>query len=79
MSLEQIGYGGVGGLIIAALSILGIHKRIDKKQDKGICDAVHKGIDTGFCGFTKALQDQKEHIEYIRQRIDTIANGRVEK
>jgi len=79
MALEQIGYGGVGGLIIAAIGVLGLQKRIDKKQDKDVCDALHKGIDMGFSNIMKALDEQNKHIEYIRQRIDSMVNGKVEK
>jgi len=75
MSLEQAGYGSLGGLIVAALGILGIHRRIDKKQDKGICDALHKNIDQSFADIKESLKDQKEDMRYIRERVDDLVKG----
>jgi len=75
MALEQIGYGGLGGLIIAGLSILGIHKRIDSKQAKSVCEAYHKNIDQTVESIKESLKDQKEDMRYIRERLDTLVNG----
>ena len=72
MSLEQAGYGGIGGLIVALGAIFGWSRRLNKlednKQDKTVCEANHKIVD-------KISND----LDYIKERIDKLANGCVEK
>jgi len=50
--IESIGSGAGAGLIGAILGILGINRRVNKvedsKQDKSVCEAMHKGIDEKF-------------------------------
>jgi len=79
MSLEQAGYGSLGGLIVAALGILGIHRRIDKKVDKSEFEATSRSIEKSFANIEKILDIQQEDIKYIRTRLDTIVNGMIEK
>ena len=74
MAYEQLGYGGLGGLIVAGLTLLGWKRRIDKleenKVDVKFCDTLHKSVETNF-------KDVKDDLKYIRDRVDEIAkNGR---
>jgi hypothetical protein len=52
MDLESLGGGAGAGLIGTILGILGINRRVSKiekdKQDKVVCDALHKSADDKF-------------------------------
>jgi len=81
---QSVGFGGVGGVIVAVLDVLGIHKRINKledtKQDIEKCSSFQKVI----CDEMKAIRDDikslgmrmDSRIDRLDQRIDRIANGR---
>ena len=74
MSYEQLGYGGLGGVIGAVITFLGWNRRLNKlendKVDMKFCDSLHKGVEQDF-------NDIKEHLHYIRERVDEIAkNGK---
>jgi len=72
MAYEEIGYGGVGGLIVAALTFLGWNRRLNKLEDSKVdakfCDTIHKNVENNFL-------DIKENLKYIRDRVDEIANN----
>ena len=69
--IETLGIGTGGGLIGAILGVLGINRRVNKiekeKQDKTLCEVIHKGIDDKFDILIKG-QDR------IFERIDTISD-----
>jgi len=50
--LETLGIGTGGGLIGAILGVFGINRRVNNieksKQDKTVCDALHKSADDKF-------------------------------
>ena len=73
MAYEQIGYGGLGGLIVAGLTLLGWKRRLDKLEDDKVdtkfCDSVHKSVEGNF-------KDVKEDLKYIRDRVDEIARNK---
>ncbi len=52
MDLESLGGGAGAGLIGTILGILGINRRVSKiekdKQDRVVCDALHKSTDDKF-------------------------------
>ena len=52
MDLESLGSGAGAGLIGAILGVFGITRRVGKiekdKQDKTVCDALHKSADDKF-------------------------------
>ncbi len=75
MAIEQIGYGGIGGLIIAGLSILGLHKRIDKKLDKEVFMVTIEGLKESIENQKETAKEQREDTKYIRERIDLLMNG----
>ena len=72
--IESIGTGAGAGLIGAILGVLGINRRVNKieeqKQDKTLCEVIHKGIDTQFediKGGQRAIFEQIKNInEYLR-------------
>ena len=72
MAYEQIGYGGLGGLIVAALAVLGWNRRINKLEDTKVdgkfCDTLHKNVEDNF-------RDVKDNLKYIRERVDEIVNN----
>ena len=72
--LETLGIGTGGGLIGAILGVFGINRRVNKveetKQDKILCEVIHKGINTQFediKGSQRAIFEQIRNInEYLR-------------
>ncbi len=52
MDLESLGSGAGAGLIGAILGVFGINRRVGKierdKQDKTVCDTLHKAADDKF-------------------------------
>ena len=52
MDFESLGGGAGAGLIGAVLGIFGINRRVNNierlKQDKAVCDALHKSADDKF-------------------------------
>ena len=77
MDLESLGGGAGAGLIGAILGVLGINRRVNKledaKQDKSICDSVHKGIDDKF---KILVEGQKYVIERLDKLNEYIRNHR---
>ena len=72
MPIQDIGYGGIGGLTVAVLTFLGWNRRLNRledcKQDKAVCDVRHE-----------IVKKISEDLDYIKERIDKLANGCVEK
>jgi len=74
--LETLGIGTGGGLIGAVLGVLGINRRMNniekQKQDKSLCEAIHKGIDIQLVDIKesqKAIFEQIKDInDYLRNR-----------
>ena len=72
--LETLGIGTGGGLIGAILGVLGINRRVNKveetKQDKALCENIHKGIDTQFSdikeGQRAIFEELKDINKYLR-------------
>ena len=76
MDLESLGGGGISGLFIGILTAIGLKSRInkleDKKQDRSVCDAIHKSIDEKFerliIGQDKVWQRLDSLNDYIRNK-----------
>jgi len=72
--LETLGISAGGGLIGAILGVLGINRRVNKveetKQDKALCESIHKGIDTQFLdikeGQRAIFEELKDINKYLR-------------
>ena len=68
--------GGISGLFIGILTAIGLKTRVDKledkKQDKSLCDSIHKGIDEKFdrliIGQDKIWQRLDTLNDYIRNK-----------
>ena len=73
MDIESIGSGAGAGLIGAILGIFGINRRVNKieeqKQDKVLCEAIHKGIDEKFDILIKGQERMFERIDTISDRL----------
>jgi hypothetical protein len=70
MNLENIGSGGLGGLIGGVLALLGFHNRIsrlEKKMDNTVnikaCDIIREDLQ-------KHVTNLREDVQYIRKRMD---------
>ena len=76
MDLESIGSGAGAGLISGILGVLGINRRMNKiedsKQDKTVCDVMHKGIDEKFVIMVDLQKEIREQLNdlniYIRNK-----------
>ena len=74
--IESLGGGLVTGFVGAIGGVLGINRRVNKveesKQDKTLCEVMHRGIDSKFLDIKesqKAIFEQIKSInEYIRNR-----------
>ena len=72
--IESIGSGAGAGLIGAILGAFGINRRINKveetKQDKALCETIHKGIDAQFLdikeGQRAIFEELKDINKYLR-------------
>ena len=72
--IESMGGGGITGLFIGILTAFGLKSKVDKlddkKQDKSVCDAVHKSIDDKFTilinGQTKLFDKVDGINNYLR-------------
>ena len=64
MDLESIGGGLGGGILIGILTALGINRRVgrieDYKQDKTVCEAIHKG--------------SEQRLERIENKLDRLGD-----
>lgn len=75
MNLENIGSGGLGGLIGGVLALLGFHRRLTRLETKldGVvnhetCEAIRSD--------TKIhISDMKSDMRYIRERLDDVMNS----
>lgn len=57
MDLESVGGGaGAGGVIATIFAILGINR----KQDKSVCNVIHKGIDDKFDAILDIVKEIKD-------------------
>ncbi len=76
MDLETLGTGAGSGLIGAVLGVFGINRRVNKieeqKQDKVLCETIHKGISEKFIIMVDIQKDIREDQKAIRERIDSI-------
>lgn len=74
--LESLGGGFGSGLIATIAGLLGINRKInrleDAKQEKGICDAIHKSIDDKFCDIAEMRKEIKTGQEKIWERLDNL-------
>ncbi len=77
MDIESIGSGFGTGLIGAILGVLGINQKVNElkndKQDKSVCEPIHKGIDDKF---KTLLEGQKYMIERLDKLNDYVRNGK---
>ena len=74
MDLESLGGAAGAGIIGAILGVFGINRRVGKiekdKQDKTVCDALHKSADDKFNTLIKGqekLSDKFDNLNvYLR-------------
>jgi len=75
--LETLGIGTGGGLIGAILGVFGINRRVNKleeqKQDKILCETIHKGAEHKF---TVLIEGQNRIFERIDALNDYLRNGK---
>ena len=69
MNLESVGFGAGGGIVVTILTALGWNRRMnnleEKKQDRNVCEALHKSIDS-------QLGDLKKGQNAIFEKLDNI-------
>ena len=69
MNWESVGFGAGGGIVVTILTALGWNRRMnnleEKKQDRNVCEALHKSIDT-------QLSDLKKGQDAIFDKLDNI-------
>ena len=78
MNLESLGGGAIAGFFIAALSALGISRKINRleetKQDKEVAVALQKGIDSKFENIVEIQKEIKTELRdlnnYLRNKIN---------
>jgi hypothetical protein len=67
--LESLGSGGISGLFVSIITALGLKGKIDrledKKQDKSLCDTLHKSINEKFDLIIKGQDKLFEKIDGI--------------
>lgn len=67
--IESIGSGAGAGLIGAVLAVLGINRRMkkveDDKQDKSVCEVLHKSSDEKFERIIKGQDKLFEKVENL--------------
>lgn len=77
MDIESIGSGFGTGLIGTILGILGITRKVNRlddcKQDKTVCDSIHKGINDKFDTLIKGQDRIWERLDRLN---DYIRNGK---
>ena len=77
MDLETLGTGAGSGLIGAILGVFGINRRVNKieeqKQDKVLCETIHKGADEKFIIL---IEGQKRMFERLDNINDYLRNGK---
>ncbi len=71
--IESLGGGGIGGVFIGILTALGLKGRIskleEKKLDRSVFDAVHKGIEDKFAIIIDGQNRMFERIDTISDRL----------
>jgi hypothetical protein len=69
MNWESVGFGAGGGIVVTILTALGWNRRMnnleEKKQDRNVCEVLHKSIDT-------QLGDLKKGQDAIFDKLDNI-------
>ncbi len=77
MDLETLGTGAGSGLIGAILGVFGINRRVNKieeqKQDKVLCETLHRGINDKF---TVLIEGQRRIFERLDNINDYLRNGK---
>lgn len=73
MDIESIGSGAGAGLIGTLLGILGINKKVDGKQDKTVCDVIHKSINDKF---TVLIEGQSKLFDKFDKMNEYLRNGK---
>lgn len=74
--LEGAGGGGIVGLIIGALTVLGVKSRIDKLEEKVVykdtCSACKLDSTNQFRAIHETLKDTKQRQESMDDKLDQI-------
>lgn len=75
--IESFGGGGISGLFFGIITALGLKGKVekldDKKQDKSVCDVVHKSIDDKF---TVLIEGQSKLFDKIDKLNEYLRNGK---
>ncbi len=75
MNLESIGGGAIAGFFIAALSALGISRKINRldetKQDKEVAIALQKGIDDKFATIVEVQKEIRTELKDLNSYLMT--------
>lgn len=74
--IGSLGGGGVTGIFFGILTALGLKSKVDKmeekKQDKSICEVIHKSIDDKFTVIINGQEKLFEKVDgindYLRNR-----------
>ncbi len=72
MNLENIGSGGLGGIIGGVLALLGFHRRLSRLETKLDTVVNHETCKTIRADTKTHIEDMKEDMRYIRKRLDDV-------
>lgn len=72
MNLENIGSGGLGGLIGGILALLGFHRRLASLENKLDGVVNHATCETIREDTKSHISDMKNDMRYIRSRLDEV-------
>lgn len=73
--IGSLGGGGVAGIFFGILTVLGLKSKVDKmeekKQDRSVCEVIHKSIDDKF---TILINEQRKLFEKVDDINDYLRN-----
>ena len=72
MNLENIGSGGIGGLLGGVLALLGFHRRLNRLETKLDMVVSHETCEAIRSDTKIHISDMKDDMRYIRQRLDDV-------
>ena len=75
MNFENIGSGGLGGLIGGILALIGFNRRLSRLETKLDEVVSHEVCETIRRQTEGHIEDMKEDMRYIRNRLDTLLDN----
>ena len=72
MNIENIGSGGLGGLIGGIFALLGFHRRLTRLETKLDSVVNHETCEVIRLATDKHIEDMKMDMRYIREKLDDV-------